>query len=125
VKEDNVGERRKFLNIETVILFILFLLIAIIFYILLSAVRPDVAGFGIAEILFSLIFSIFTSGFLVWTKNLTKTNAYLGVLCGIIASVGLGYAFNLRYSGTYSTVFMILTGIVILIYLGRNFFKYK
>jgi len=122
-KRDAKKSKDRFISLETIILFSIFLGIALVFYILLNAVKGT--GFGILEIIFSLVFAIFVAGLLIWTRNLTMTNAYLGTLSGVLIVVALGYAFYLRYRGKYSTIFMIITGLVILIYFGRNFFKYK
>lgn len=118
----------KIINSESIILFVIFLAIAVSFHIALSIVNPagkEIASFGIVEILFSIVFTFFVTGLLIWTKNITMTNSHLGTGCGLIAAIALGYAFYLRYRGFYSTIFMVVTGLVVLIYLGKNFFKYR
>ena len=117
--------KKKIINSESIILFFIFLTVAIIFYVSLSNARSDIAGFSIVEIIFSIIFAVFVTGILVWTKNIIMINPYLGSVCGIIAILILEYGFYLRYQGRYSTIFMFVAAIVALIFLGRNFFKYR
>lgn len=117
--------KKKIVNLESCILFFIFLAIAIVFYITLRNVKPAVVEFGIVQIIFSVIFAFFVTAILIWVKNITETNPYLGVACGIITVVLLEYGFYLRYRGFYSRMFMIFAGIVVLIYLGKNFFKYR
>ena len=139
VKEESDGLFNKY----TLILFGIFLLIGIMFYISLSIVKSGngasagTAGvvlspeeksefsFGIKEIIFALSFAFLMTGFLIWTRSIIIKNAYLGGIIGIICSGVLGYAFYLRYRGLYSLVFMIITGAVVISYLGKNFIKYK
>ena len=139
VKEES---EKKIFNWAGVILFGVFLLIGIIFYASLSIVKSgDLANggstgnvalspgegnfdFGVGEILFALAFAGLMTGFLIWTKSVIAKNAYLGIIIGIAGAVIFGYGFYLQYRGFYSTIFMIVTGAVILGYLGMNFFKY-
>ncbi len=125
VKKEVKDSKEKIINLESVILFVMFLAIGIIFYISLGRAKPNVAEFGIVQIIFSVVFAFFVTGILVWTKNITMTNPYLGSVCGMIAIVALEYGFYLGYRGFYSRIFMVAAGIVVLIYLGRNFFKYR
>lgn len=132
--------REKFFNRELFILLGIFLVIGIVFFVSLGALDPPVFSatgevlfspgesdfsFGIVEILFSVVFGIFMTGFLVWTKSISIKNAYLGVGIGLIGMIVLGYAFYLRFRGPYSTGFMIVTGAIVLFYLGKNFLKFK
>lgn len=142
VKGDNGENREEIFNWAGVILFGIFLLIGIVFYASLSIVKSgEISGtgtgnvalgpgegnfdFGIGEILFALAFAGLMTGFSIWTKSVIAKNAYLGTIIGIVGAAVFGYGFYLRYRGFYSTLFMAVTGIVILGYLGMNFFKYK
>ena len=134
----------KFLNLGVIILFSAFLLIGIVFYVSLSIVKSgeisngastgNVAlgpgegsnfDFGIGEIMFAIAFAALMTGFLLWSKSIIVKNAYLGAIIGILGAVIFGYGFYLQYRGLYSTIFMGITGVVVLAYLGMNFFKYK
>ncbi len=135
------GKERLF-GVSTLILFGTFLIIGIVFYVSLSIIKSEqdisvtngaVAlspesenfKFGLEETIFALVFGLFMTGFLLWTKSAIKKNAYLGATIGIVSSIMIGYAFYLRYKGPYSTGFMIITSLVILVYIGMNFFRYR
>ncbi len=137
------GVKQKLFGLSAIILFGIFLVIGIVFYVSLSIIKsgekpvytnggvtlsPDEKesfSFGLEEFIFAIVFALFMVGFLLWTKSMTSKNAYLGTLIGIIGAVILGYAFYLRYKGPYSILFMIVTSVVILIYIGMNFFRYR
>jgi uncharacterized BrkB/YihY/UPF0761 family membrane protein len=125
---------------EDFILFGIFFVIGIVFFVSLSVVNPSLSPgtgdailtneeidfkFGLVEMLFAFVFAFLMSAFLIWTKSMSSKNAYLGTLIGIVGAAVIGYAFGLRYRGLYSTGFMIVTGIVVFGYLGRNFWKYR
>ncbi len=117
-------EERNYLQvigISTIILFIMMIIIPIAFFYLLSSSVPE-ESFGMSEIVFSLIFGILTTSFLFWTKSISNSNPYLGTIIGVLALVSLEYALFIRYSGGYTITFAIISGIVVLIYLGMNFF---
>ena len=136
-------EEFKLFNWTAMILFGAFLLIGIVFYVSLSIVKsgekPTSANgvvtlspgeitdfsFGIKEIIFSIVFAFLMAGFLLWIKSIIKKNSYLGIIIGIIGTVILGYAFSLRYRGFYSSWFMVIAGLIVLIFLGINFWKFK
>lgn len=143
-KEVLKGEERdeKLLDRSVIILFVVFLVIGIVFYVSLSIIksgdsRSGTGGavliegekgkfsFGIEEILFSLVFAFLMVGFLLWTKSISIKNSYLGGCIGLLGLGILVYAFYLRYRGPYSSVFMITTGLVVVVYLVMNFLKYK
>ncbi len=134
----------KFFNLSAIVLFGIFLIIGIVFYVSLNIVKsgdklgstsrvvtlsPDEKGknfnFGIEEIIYSVVFALFMSGFLFWAKSIMTKNTFLGIVIGIIGSAIIGYAFYLQYWGPYTAGFMLATGLVVLAYLGMNFFKYK
>ena len=138
----------KVFNKTGIILFGIFLLIGIAFFVSLSMVKSGVgSGTGgvvnagpfsvnlsptnsefdlkLGEIIFAIVFAFLMSGFLLWTKSMISKNAYLGTIIGLIGAGIMGYAFSLRYRGFYSTIFMVATGAVVLVYLGMSFYKYK
>ena len=133
----------KLFSFSFIILFGIFLVIGIVFYVSLSIVKsgdrptytsggvtlsPDENkdfNFGLGEIIFAIVFGLFMAGFLAWAKSIMVKNSYLGAIIGIIGGAILGYAFYLKYKGPYSTGFMTVTGLVVLTYLGMNFYRYK
>ena len=136
--EEEIRPRR----FSCAILFGAFLLIGIVFFVSLSVVKSGETGstgtgrvalspdnqdfnFGFGEIVFALSFAFVMTWLLVWVKSITRKNPYLGLFIGIISLVILGYGFSLRYRGFYSTIFMIVTGLLIMGYVGVNFFKYS
>ena len=140
-KDVEEGEsKERFFNKELFILFGIFLVVGIVFFASLGALDPPVFSatgevlfspgesdfsFGISEILFSVVFAIFITGFLIWIKSVSIKNVYLGTAIGLIGMAVLGYAFFLRFRGPYSTGFMIVTGLIMLFYLIKNFWKFR
>jgi len=130
------------INKGTALLFGIFLVIGIVFFVSLSIVKsgnnlqgtsgnvalsPNGEGdfnFGIGEIVYALVFAFLITGFLIWTKSVIVKNPYLGLIIGIVGGAIIGYGFSRRYWGTYSLMFMAVCGLVIISYLGKNFFKY-
>ena len=110
-------------SIMTIVLFIIMLVIPIVFFVLLDNVTN--AGFGIKEILFSIAFAIATTLFLTWIKSFMKNRPYLGLIIGLIILVSFEYSIFLKYIGPYTTTFAIITGLIILIYFGYYFLKFK
>lgn len=82
-------------------------------------------SFGLEEILFAFAFAVLMTGFMLWTKSIMKKNVHLGLIIGLLGSIVIGYSFSLKYRGTYSTIFMIIVGLIIVVFLGMNYFKYK
>lgn len=140
----NIEEpKKRLLNLEWLILFGVFFVIALVFFLSLSIVKnngntsastgdvvlspKDVQdfSFGIGESLFSLAFGFLMASFLYWTKSVAMNNAYLGTIIGLIGAGLVGYGFSLRYRGPYSTGFMLFAGLFIVGYLGRNFWIYR
>ncbi|MDO8509432.1 MAG: hypothetical protein Q7S27_07170 [Nanoarchaeota archaeon] len=121
----------------------LFIVIGMVFYVSLSIIKSgsilgigngavafspgegDDFSFGIKEGIFAVVFGLFMAGFLIWAKSIIIKNAYLGAIIGIIGSLMIGYGFYLQYRGPFSTGFMTATGLVVLIYIGMNFFSHK
>ena len=106
-----------------VVLFATFTVISLVFFILKNSVIG--AGFGYVEILFSLAFGIFITGFLLWCRSIMLRNPYLGLIIGIAGIIALIYGFRLQYTGPYSIGFLVLTSLIGIVYLGYNFLKYK
>ena len=135
----NKDSEEKLFDWKSLILLAIFLAIGLSFFISLSVVKSNQLdggvklspnskedfSFGWDEAIFSTVFAFFMVGFLTWTKSIIKKNAYFGVGIGVVGCVILGYAFYLNYRGFYSTGFMILTGLIVLVYLGMNFYKYR
>ena len=135
--------KEKLFGFSALILLVVFLVIGIVFFVSLSIVKserdigrtsgvgtlsPDNGknfSFGLDEIIFAIVFALFMTGFLVWTKALIRKNAYFGTIIGLVGSIMIGYGFYLSYRGPYSTGFMIVTALVVLVYIGMNFFRYR
>lgn len=111
---------------EELILFGIFLVIAVAFFVLLANKKPDIAKFGLSEIFYSLIFAFLMTSFLLWTKSMSIKQAHLGFGTGIAGLIILEYGFWLsKFKGPYSTAFMSLGGIIVLGYLAWNFWKFR
>ena len=111
----------KFLPI--IIIAVIMLIIPLIFFILLD-MRTN-SGFGLSEILFSIVFSIIVTSFLVWMKSFMIARPYLGGLLGIAAILLTNYSLFLRFTGPYTLTFTIITDLIVVVYLGIYFFKYR
>lgn len=131
-------------NYEAFALFSVFLTISIVFYVTLGVVKSSETGlspetgnsvfdnetprdfsFGFLEVFISLIFAGFATWFLLWIKGMSKSNPYLGSILGFVGLGVMLYAFSLRYRGPYSAGFMLFTSLIVMGYIGRNFFKFK
>ena len=123
-KEDEISNfKEKPFGKKEKLLMVIFVLIGIVFFVLLNIVTES--GFGLVEILFSIVFGLVVTGILVWTKSISSKNAYLGIGIGLIVMFILGYSFYLNFKGPYSLGFMILTGLIIGSYLIMNFLKFR
>lgn len=148
MKKEVKAVENKVFNKAGITLFVIFLLIGIVFFVSLSIVKSGGSSgtggvvntgpfninlsptnsefdFRFGEIIFAIVFAFLMSGFLLWTKSMISKNAYLGTIIGLIGAGIIGYAFSLKYRGFYSTIFMVATGAVVLVYLGMSFYKYK
>jgi|SRR3989344_2874961 len=141
VKED-VEESKLFTKVN-ISLFSVLLIVGLVFYVSLGIVKSGQTNtigtggvafspnekqdfnFGLEEIIYSLVFAFLMAGFLIWVKSLIGKNAYLGVILGIVGTGMFGYGFSKRYWGTYSLIFLSVTGLIILSYLGFSFWKDK
>lgn len=118
-----VSKNIKTFDIITIVLAVLMLIIPLAFFFLLS--QKTSAAFGFSEILFSVAFAIVTTLFLMWTKKMEVRNTYLGLVMGILALVAFEYSLFFKYKGPYTTIFAIITGVIVLAFLIINFFKYR
>ena len=141
--DGNEEINEKLFGWNVVILFGIFLIIGIVFYVSLSIVKnggnlgstsggvtlsPDEKkdfSLNVKEILFAFAFAALMTGFLMWINSLMMKNPYMGFGAGIIEAGIIEYGFSLNYKGFYSTIFMIIGGLIVLIFLGNSFIKYK
>ncbi len=122
MKKKSIKEKSTSLfNLPNIILLVVFLIISLTFFILLNSQQGT--GFGFSEIMFSIVFSIITTVFLLWIKTFIQKNSYLGSVVGFIILIVSVYALYLKYTGIYTIIFSIITSIIILVYLGYCFFK--
>ena len=130
VKEE-VKQRRLIPSLSTIIITILMLIIPLVFFYLLSVKTAQLSPgenpseFGLEEILFSIIFAFLSVSFLLWLKSFIKIKPYLGLIVGLVALGAFSYSVFFKFKGPYTTTFVILTGLIVLSYLGFCFFKYR
>ena len=132
VKEE-VKQRRLIPSLSTIIISIVMLIIPLAFFYLLdietsanlSPGNESLNEFGLEEILFSIIFAFLSVSFLLWLKSFIKIKPYLGLIVGLVALGAFSYSVFFKFKGPYTTTFVILTGLIVLSYLGFCFFKYK
>ena len=111
------------LGLTTIILTIIMLVIPLAFFLLLD--QKTGVGFGLAEIFFSIVFAILTTIFLLWIRSFMRTRPYLGFIIGLIVLMAFEYGLFLRYVGPYTTTFAMITSLIVLVYFGIFFFKYR
>jgi len=109
------------IGISTIITGIIFIIIAEVFFYLLSAKTEAV--FGVTEIIFGLIVAITITLFLLWTKFLMRSNRYLGTVIGIAGTGAMIYALSTQFKGAYTNTFIIISAIVALGYVFLHFWK--
>ena len=122
-KRDKEGSEPRKIDFWALMLFVILLLIAIVFLVMLGSFTGE--GFGFFEILYAVVFAVFVTALLVWCKSIMLRNPYLGASMGVLSVIALGYGFSTQFVGPKSIAFMIITTIIILVYLGFYFFKYK
>tara|TARA_Y100000310_G_C20683557_1_gene817557 strand:+ start:2700 stop:3110 length:411 start_codon:yes stop_codon:yes gene_type:complete len=122
VKEKEVVKPR-LINLLTTFLFVVFVAIGIAFFILRSGVTGE--GFGFLEVGIAIVFGGFVTWFLLWTRLMTIRNPYLGLVIGVVGFGAFSYGFFVLYKGTYPTIFFVVTGVIVLGYLGYNFFRFR
>ncbi|MCH7568536.1 MAG: hypothetical protein IIA87_03880 [Nanoarchaeota archaeon] len=119
-------ENKKYLaiiNLSTIILFIIFFIIPIVFFFLLD--KKTEAGFGFVQIIFSIIIAFFVTFFLIWVKSFIVNRPYLGTILSLIALGLFEYGLFIKYRGPYTVTFAIIIALIVLIYTGFYFFKYR
>lgn len=122
------SENKFGIDLPTIVLAIIMLIIPITFLYMLSISSTALFSpgyepkFGVSEILFSVAFAILAVLFLRWIKIIIRKNPYLGLIAGIVILSVFEYALFFRFKGPNTIIFAIVTGVVILIYLGIFFF---
>ena len=102
---------------------VVMLAISLIFFVLLSY-KAD-AEFGFKEILYSVVFAIVITFFLLWLRSFMLNRPYIGVVIGLIGIAAGIYGIFLRYRGPYTIAFVIFTSIIILVYVSYYFIKFR
>ena len=123
-EEDTEEEKTKSplsIGISTIITGIIFIIIAEVFFYLLS--KKTDAAFGITEIIFGLIVAITITLFLLWIKFLMHSNRHLGTIIGIAGTGAMIYALKTQFKGAYTNTFIIISAIVSLGYIFMHFWK--
>jgi len=115
-------EKHFLINYTSLILLIIFLVIPLSFFLLLS-INVQGKSFGLMEIAFSIISSVLITSFLSWNKRFTLKNPYLGTIMGLVVLAFLEYALFIKYSGPYTLSFAIISAMIVLGFLGMNFIK--
>ena len=123
MQKEIIGKNPIISKTIVLVLFVTFAVISLVFFVLKNSVVG--AGFGYVEILFSLAFGAFITGFLLWCRSVILRNPYLGLIIGIAGIIAMIYGFRLKYTGSYSIGFLVLTSLIGIVYLGFNFLKYK
>lgn len=106
---------------STIILFSILLIISLAFFILLNS--KNSTGFGLSEIIKSIIFALASALFYRWAKLLMDKNKYMGIIIGILGMASSVYSILLRFRGVYTTTLTALASITILIYLVYHFWR--
>jgi len=119
--EKEINRKLRFFNVLGLILFAIFFIIPLIFFLLLSFKTGS--EFGLKEISFSVVISVLATIFLLWTKTLIKRNPYLGSIIGLSVLGATQYALFFEYQGELTIIFSIIVSIIVVLYLGINFFK--
>ena len=108
---------------NNIILFFSILIISFSFFYILNSKTG--IGFGITEILFSIVISIFATSSLIWSKSIISKNRYLGVIVGLLLIGLFEYSLYNKYSGIYTNFFAITIFTICFIYLGKYFLNSK
>ncbi len=116
-------EKAKLFGFEAVLLASIMLIIPLSFFILLSIKTS--APFGISEILFAVVFSIIATLLLLWIKSIMRKNPYTGIVIGVLILVISITSLFYRFSGPYTYAHASAAGIVVLAYLGIEFYRYR
>jgi hypothetical protein len=117
-------EKKSFsLGISTIILGILFLIICEIFLYLLSTKIEAI--FGFTQIIFGILLALVLTLFFSWTNYIMYSNKYLGAIIGIVGTGSSVYALTRKFTGIYTTTFVIIGAIISIGYLLIHFLKIK
>ena len=120
--EDAEEEKPSFrIGLSTIIVGIVFIIIAEAFFYLLSTKTEAV--FGVTEIIFGLIVAITITLFLLWVKFIIRSNRYLGAIIGIAGTGAMIYALRTQFKGAYTNTFIIISAVVSLGYVFLHFWK--
>ena len=111
------------IGMSTIITGILFIIIAEVFFYLLSTKTDEV--FGVKEIIFGLIVAILINLFLLWIKFLMRSNRYLGAIIGVAGTGAMIYALRAQFKGIYTNTFAIISAVIALGYIFMHFWKSK
>ncbi len=117
---------------EAIFVGAVFFIVAITFFVMLSAASASQAGpgepnqysFGFTSVLFALIIGVLAGTFLVWLKGFIKTRPYLGLIIGMIVIASVISSFKYRFEGPYTTLFQILIGLLSGGYIVFYFIKF-
>ena len=120
---EELNKSRFSVGLTTIILAIIMLILPLVFFFLLS--QKTEASFGFIQILFSIVFAIIVTLFLLWLKSFMKNRPYLGFIIGLIALGFSNYGLFFRYKGPYTKTFAIIGSLIVLVYLGFYLFKYR
>lgn len=117
-------KENKFSDLKlSIALYGIMLIILLAFFILLN--KATSSGFGIREIIFSIIAALLATSFLVWDKNFMKNRPYLGLLIGFSTLALVEYGLVFRFRGPFTTTFIVISSLVVALYLLIFFFKYR
>lgn len=123
-KEKGERKSQKFSgSLLTILLFAVMLIIPLAFFFLLD--QKTGSGFGLVEIFFSLVFAVVTTSFLLWVKSFMMTRPYLGLIIGLVVLIAFEYGLFLRYWGPRTTIFAIIMALVVIVYLGIYFLRFR
>lgn len=124
-EEDSDSEDKKgfSIGITTIIVGILFLILAEAFLYLLGT-KTD-ADFGVKEAIFGIILAIVITLFFAWVKYMMQINKHLGTIMGIMGTGASVYSLTRKFTGPYTTIFVILGSIIALGYVLMQFVKTK
>lgn len=115
-----MGERGPLVELSSIILFVLsFALIGSFFWMLNKAQNVP---FGLVELIFAFVLALAATFFLAWTKSLMRLNLYLGFIFGLGVVAAAVYALSTRYSGPYTSMFMLAGTILTIVYLIYQFY---
>jgi ABC-type multidrug transport system permease subunit len=125
IKNNSETQKKFFLDIDlsTIIASLVVTTLIFSFFFMLS--RQTHYSFGINEIIFATALSITSALILVWIKKMIIKNPYLGLASGLFA-IGLAiYSLYINFTGFYTNMFAIASTIVVLSFVGFNFYMHR